>query len=325
MNTLWKQHHFKHPRLPIEGVIVHQGNLQRPGLGGVRLCYEPFTEYHAKLCVELAKIMQRKHDHYQLPFSGAKAIICVSNQQISRQILFEYFASQINQLNSCYITAVDMNVSQSDLDIVAKTTPFVTNHTAVGGDPSSQTALGILNAIETVMAFLPQSSHIRIAIQGIGKVGRALVAHLQAKSIILILNDVDPAALDIYKSFPNITVSQQDSWLNMPSDIFVPCAGSHVITPKMCERFNTKFIICGANAPFTDEITCNEILTQRGIVVVPDYLTNAGGVMLCAAQYYNTDPTISYQKIIETTRVFLSRHYENTIREKDSRLHKNSQ
>jgi glutamate dehydrogenase (NAD(P)+) len=135
-----------------------------------------------------------------------------------------------------------------------------------------------------------------VAIQGFGKVGFTVAQSLAASGYkIVAVSDskggiynskgLDPLAVLAYKKeadtvvgFKGADVITNDHLLELPVDILVPAATEMQITGDNAERIRAKVVVEGANAPTTPD--ADRILAERGILLVPDILANAGGVVV---------------------------------------------
>jgi glutamate dehydrogenase (NAD(P)+) len=127
------------------------------------------------------------------------------------------------------------------------------------------------------------------AVQGFGKVGRHAVRALVSRGArIVAVSDVggsahDPAGLDVSALEHHVDAHGTvagfakpcDIW-SVEADVLVPAALATAITEEVAHRVKARFIVEGANGPTTP--AADVVLAQRGVIVVPDILANAGGV-----------------------------------------------
>jgi glutamate dehydrogenase (NAD(P)+) len=166
---------------------------------------------------------------------------------------------------------------------------------SVGRDEA--TARGALYSIRTALqkqgARLPDN---RIAIQGFGNVGRNLARLLSDEGArIVALSDstggvtnpygIDVQAATAYKTehgmlqgLPGTDVITNAELIELDCDVLAPCALEQVITADNAARVRARMVCEGANGPTTP--AADEILEDRGVLVLPDVLANAGGVVV---------------------------------------------
>jgi len=135
-----------------------------------------------------------------------------------------------------------------------------------------------------------------VAIQGFGNVGSnaAKLLHSCGASVVAV-SDVsgaiyDPRGLDLprvhayyretgqLRGFPGTQLIDNDALLRLPVDVLLPAAMEAQITADNAAEIEARIIVEGANGPTTPD--ADEILQRRGILVVPDILANAGGVVV---------------------------------------------
>jgi glutamate dehydrogenase (NAD(P)+) len=171
---------------------------------------------------------------------------------------------------------------------------------ALGGTPDRLDATGLGVAmitrriLEERKEFLSGKS---VVVQGFGNVGSFAALHLHRMSAkVIAIGDVsgvvhDAAGIDVerlmahfeanrtLKGFPQgeFAPREQLDVLTIPCDILVPAALGHVIHAGNADKIKARYIIEGANGPVMPE--ADEYLGRQGVIVVPDILANAGGVV----------------------------------------------
>ncbi len=123
----------------------------------------------------------------------------------------------------------------------------------------------------------------RVAVEGVGKVGRHLVGHLMDAGARVIICDVAAAAVErVRTEHPAVEVAASRAELAAGQlDIYSPCALGGSITDDMITALTARIICGGANNQLAQP-GIEKQLADRGIVYVPDYLVNAGGVIQVA-------------------------------------------
>ncbi len=92
----------------------------------------------------------------------------------------------------------------------------------------------------------------------------------------------------------------RDAFIDIECDIFVPAAQPDVITADNAHRLNCKLILQGANIPATKE--AEQIIYERGILSVPDFVANAGGVICGSVEYHGGTKAQAFTEIKEKMR-----------------------
>jgi leucine dehydrogenase len=266
----------------LQAFIALCGDGALPAIGGVRFQAYPDLISAASEAKALAETMHLKAQAHDLPLSGGKAMIVAPPGDFDRVALLSEFAQWINTFDGTYITAVDCGMGSDAMDILAAHTPYVTNATHQGGDPSAATALGVSKAIQAYLAVRwdrPLSGS-RIAIQGVGKVGQHLAQLLAAQDCELVLADYDAQQLLVWQNRAKIV--SPEALLREPCDVLVPCGASGTLNARAITQLACKAVISAANNALA---VPEQTLLAAGIDYVPDYLANGGGLITCYAQY----------------------------------------
>jgi glutamate dehydrogenase (NAD(P)+) len=297
-----------------KGYRVQHSSARGPSKGGIR--YHPNVDIDEVRA--LAMLMSLKCAAVNLPFGGAKGGICVDPARLSMhelERLTRRFAKMIAPIlgGKRDIPAPDMNTNEQTMawfmdeisSLHGMYSPEITTGKPIilGGSEGRTEATGRGVAIATVEVLRklgrdPEES--RVVVQGFGNVAyyaaNILAAEYGCK--ILAVSDIsdaiyNPDGLDLasineyVKHSPNHLLKgyQGDvqhitnaELLTLDCDVLTPCAIENQITEKNAAQIQAKVIVEGANGPTTFE--ADAILKERGIVVVPDILANAGGVIV---------------------------------------------
>jgi glutamate dehydrogenase (NAD(P)+) len=179
--------------------------------------------------------------------------------------------------------------------------PHELGTTGFGVGVSIETALEVLSQVVPIQDSL---TGLKVAIQGFGNVGSELAKYLANNGAKVVgLSDFwgavhNPKGIDLSNALKHsyatdeahslrhckgVTEIPRDDLLYVDCDILVPAAVSKVITASNADRIKTKLVVEAANIPTTPE--AEEMLFKRGILVLPDMLVNAGGVIGSYVEY----------------------------------------
>jgi leucine dehydrogenase len=193
----------------------------------------------------------------------------------------------VNRLGGAYVPGVDMGTSVADLATIATVAPWVScNH----NDPSPATALGVFHAIAaTVRHTLRRDLNgVRVTVQGAGHVGSSLATLLAAEGALVTVADVDPLrAATVAHDAGGTTVAPELAHSHS-TDVFAPCASARVLSPKSISELQCAIVVGAANDVLADRADA-ALLALRGIVYVPDFVSNAGGVIQIHAELAGWD------------------------------------
>lgn len=240
--------------------------------------------------LRLSRGMSYKNAMANLPMGGGKAVILGPVPTEKREAVLEAFGRAVDSLDGQYITAEDVGVSVADMKIVARTTGYVSGLDAAvgksGGDPSPFTARGVRVGIEAaVKARLGRSdlAGLKIAVQGLGHVGSYLCEELFNLGAKLVVADIHVDRVEeICDRFDAESVSVDDILLQ-PVDVVAPCALGGTISEDVAQRLQANIVAGAANNQLLTP-RAGVILGQRGILYAPDYVTNAGGIIMVAGE-----------------------------------------
>ncbi|WP_435751475.1 Glu/Leu/Phe/Val family dehydrogenase [Thauera sp. AutoDN2] len=291
-----------------EGYRVQHSLSRGPGKGGVR--FHPDVTLNEVMA--LAGWMTIKNAAVGLPFGGAKGGIRVDPNSVSKgelQRITRRYTSEIGVIigPDRDIPAPDVGTNAMTMAVMMDTfsmnrggtaTGVVTGKPiALGGSLGRQEATGrgvFITAREAGRTIGLQIDGARVVVQGFGNVG-GIAARLfhEAGARVLAVADhtatlanehgIDiPAALAHVAAngglagFPGAAPIDIEDFWQIECDFLVPAALEGQITPARAERIRTRIVVEGANGPTTP--AADDVLCERGVLVVPDVLANAGGV-----------------------------------------------
>jgi glutamate dehydrogenase (NAD(P)+) len=157
-----------------------------------------------------------------------------------------------------------------------------------------------------------------VAIQGFGAVGKHTARFLAQKGCVLVgcsdsrgtlasSDGLDIAALVSLKEagksvidYPQGQKTSVESIIDVPCEIWVPAARPDVLTRESAGRLRARIVAEGANIPCTAE--AEAMLEERGALVLPDFIVNAGGVICAAAEYHGASESAAFASIDEKIR-----------------------
>jgi leucine dehydrogenase len=153
-------------------------------------------------------------------------------------------------------------------------------------DPAPMTALGVHAGIHAAIAHVDGGGSldgVRVAIQGVGHVGSALARLLAEDGAELLLTDIDEDRANRLAEEVGGTVIDNDSFATTECDVLAPCAIGRTVCAESIPRLRCRVVAGAANDVLADP-SCASALRERGIVYVPDFVINAGGVVLLHAK-----------------------------------------
>ncbi len=289
------------------GFRVQHNNARGPMKGGLRYHHEvDLDEVRA-----LASLMTWKTAVVNIPYGGAKGGICISPREHSHKELQRITRKFVDQIHE--IIGPDKDIPAPDMGTNSKTMSWIRNqwekyngfnpacitgkpvedYGAKGREEATGRGVGILS-YKLLKRLGATSRETSVVIQGFGNVGSHAAKYMyESEFKIKGISDISggyyaedgldiPAALHHYlekgslEGFSGGKKITNEEVLAAECDLLIPAALGNVITMSNVDDIRAKYIVEGANGPIESEADAK--LFERGIVVLPDILANAGGV-----------------------------------------------
>ncbi|NOR43759.1 MAG: Glu/Leu/Phe/Val dehydrogenase [Gammaproteobacteria bacterium] len=312
--------HIHEPAIGLKGVLVVDNVARGPSIGGLRMAPDVTTEE----CVRLARAMTFKNSAAGLPHGGGKAVL-VGDPKMplqQKETLIRAMACALREVEQ-YIFAPDMGTNEECMAWVQdEIGRAVALPREVGGIPLDEigaTGWGLSHVVDESLKFCDfDIRDARIAVQGFGAVGKHVTNFLcQDGAIPVAVSDskgtiYNPDGLDVKKlialkeegksvtEYTDGEKHSQDAIIDIECDIWIPAARPDVIHEDNVHRLNTKLVVEGANIPIT--YGAEKVLHKNGILCVPDFIANAGGVICAAMEYQGATESAALAAIEEKLR-----------------------
>ena len=265
----------------LKAVIAIHDTTLGPALGGTRICEYESDEEAIEDALRLAKGMTYKNAALGLNLGGGKAVIIGDPKTIKSEALFRAFGRFVEGLNGRYITGEDMNATQQDASYINCETDYIVGLETGSGNPSPVTAYGVFKGIQAALNEIYETDDLTgrtIAIQGLGAVGRLLAERLHEAGAKLYVTTRDQAKIGRAVADLGAIPVGLDEIYSVECDVFSPCARGAIINDKTIELLRCKIIAGAANNQLA-EPKHGDMLEEKGILYVPDYVINSGGVI----------------------------------------------
>jgi len=312
--------HVTEPRLGLRGILVVDNVAAGPSIGGCRMAPDVSVDE----CARLARAMTLKNASAGLPHGGGKSVIfgdpAMPEREKERYI--RAFARAIGDIRD-YIIGPDMGTNEACMawakDEIGRSVGLPREIGGIPLDEIGATGFGLAVAAEVAQEFCDvKLEGARVAVQGYGSVGRHAARFLTEKGAILVAasdsrgtaadpKGLDLAALDALKAegksvaeLPGAKTSDRDAIVGVPCDIWIPAARPDVVRADNVAQLDAKLVLQGANIPITAE--AEQALHERGVLSVPDFIANAGGVICAAVEYAGGTQTAALHVIEEKLR-----------------------
>ena len=262
-------------------IAIHNTKLG-PALGGCRCIEYANDDAAINDVIRLARGMSYKAALAKVPQGGGKSVILKPKQIADRAALYRAFGKFVNELGGRYITAVDSGSTLEDMDQIAKITPYISGSNADGLDPSPMTALGVLAGMKAAAFHRYGNADLAgriVAIQGIGNVGFALAELLHREGARLLVSDIDTKKVEQVRRYLGAEPIHPEHFFDTECHILAPCGLGAVLNDDTLQTINCDIIAGSANNQLA-EARHGLILHERGILYAPDYVINAGGLIM---------------------------------------------
>ena len=328
------------PRLKMEGFLVVDNTALGPGKGGIRMT----PNVTAEEVFRLARTMTWKNALADIPFGGAKAGIRFMPGKDDKQKFIEAFARSLKPfLIKKYIAGPDVNTGEKEMQ---KFVEAAGNWRAATGKPANycmatfgksgekcgiphefgSTGFGVAKA--TKVAAEVAGMNLRgatVAIHGFGNVGTFAYQYLTEMGANVVALADHSGAVYSPEGFENREVKAciadrklladcqgakaiaPEKFWSLPVDILIPASVTDVINDSNKAGIKAKIIVEAGNIPMREPIEGE--LHKRGILIVPDFVANAGGVISSYAEYRGYNPKKMFElverKIVTATKQVL--------------------
>jgi glutamate dehydrogenase (NAD(P)+) len=309
--------HIHEPRVGLKAIVAVDNTAAGPAIGGTRMAPDVSTEE----CFRLARAMTFKNAAAGLAHGGAKSVIFAdpSRPLAERERLVRAFAAAIRSLKE-YIPGPDMGTNETAMawvkDEIGRAVGLPRELGGIPLDEIGATGWGLAVAAQAAQEFSKvQLAGARVVVQGYGAVGRHAARFLADKGARLVAASdtkgavYDPDGLDIGrldalkrqgKSVADLEGGKRisaDDIIGIACDIWIPAARPDVIRESNVEALQARLVIQGANIPAT--AGAERRMHERGILSIPDFIGNAGGVIAAAVEYHGGTEKVAFDTIAE--------------------------
>lgn len=318
--------HVHEPSVSLKATLVIDNTAKGPALGGLRMAEDVSVEE----CFRLARAMTFKNAAADLPFGGGKLVLAGNPKMPKDQKaqLIRALACALRNQDD-YIFAPDMGVDEECMawirDEIGRVVALPRELGGIPLDEIGATGWGLRHAIEAALPYCDfELDGARVVVQGFGAVGKhaarflveegaVLVAVSDSKGTIQNAKGLEIEQLLALKSegksvnqYSDAESLARETIIDVPCDIWIPAARPDVINEDNVGRLKTKLVAQGANIPLT--AGAEKALHEKGVLCLPDFIANAGGVICAAMEYQGTHenavfPTIETKIRRNTTLV----------------------
>lgn len=342
------------PKSGLKAVTVIDNTALGPAKGGIRMT--PTVDVEEVF--RLARTMTWKNSLAGLPFGGGKSGIIADVKNISRdkkKELMQAFGRALRPIApKKYIAAPDVNTAEEEMRWFVEANG--SHHSATGkpanmcvkpgvkcGIPHEYGSTGYGVSIATIIAAKRAGIDVKgmtVAIEGFGNVGTFAAKYLEEAGAKIVAVSDSKGCIYNEAGMPyrelaaakekggTVTSYGKGQKLDnrkifeLPVDVVIPAAMPDVINADNVRKVRAKVVVEGANIPMTEEM--EEVLYSRGVLVVPDFLANAGGVISSYAEHRGYNPkdmfSLVKRKLTANTELVLKRAERENMKPRNTAL-----
>jgi glutamate dehydrogenase (NAD(P)+) len=312
--------HIYEPLLGLKAILVVDNVACGPAIGGVRMAPDVSLDE----CFRLARAMTRKNAAAGLPHGGGKSVIAADPKMsdAEKENLIRAFGCAIGEVKD-YIVGPDMGTNEVCMawikDEIGRSVGLPRELGGIPLDEIGATGFGLAVAADVSQEFCDvKLKGARVSIQGFGAVGMHAARFLAEKGAVLVAASdskgavADADGLDVDALIAAKREGQclagvgkgkamdRDVIVGIDCDIWIPAARPDVLRADNVGKLRAKLVIQGANIPVTAD--AEHSLHERGVLSIPDFIANAGGVICAAVEYRGGTETSAFQEIGERIR-----------------------
>jgi valine dehydrogenase (NAD+) len=311
-----------HPPTGLRAIVAIHSTALGPALGGTRFRAYDSEEEALEDVLRLSRAMTYKNACAGLDHGGGKAVIIGDPRTMKSEALLRAYGRFLASLGGRYVTACDVGTYVTDMDVIARECRWVTGRSPEdggAGDSGVLTAYGVFQGMRAAAQHrwgTPSLRGRRVGVSGVGKVGRRLIGHLVADGAEVLAADVSPDSIDAVRvEHPDVGWIPADELPAADLDVFSPCALGGVLTDAAVSVLKAEIVCGGANNQLAEPEVASA-LADAGVLYVPDFVVNAGGVVQVADELHGFNEERARQqatRIFDTTLAVLEHSAETGV------------
>jgi len=312
--------HISNPSINLRAILVIDNTAMGPSIGGLRMAPDVTSDE----CFRLARAMTLKNAAAGLKHGGGKSVLVgdPAMPKDQKEVLIRGMAQALRS-ETLYIVGPDMGTDEECMawvyDEIGRSVGLPKEIGGIPLDELGATGYGLAHAAEIAAPACGLSlDGARVAVQGFGSVGIhaarflaergcKLVAAADSRGMIYDQGGLDIDDLVAIKTSSGSVAEyskegnpDHNAIIGVDCDILIPAARPDVITDDNVDNVRAKLVLQGANIPAT--LSAEKRLGERGVLNIPDFIANAGGVICAAMEYTGAGQTAAYDAIREKIR-----------------------
>jgi len=263
---------FNHAQAGLRAWLVIDDSSLGPAVGGTRTWRYPSGRHGVIDAMRLARAMTLKCSLAGLDAGGGKLVV-LDSPSLDRELGFTLLGRELATLP--FHTAGDLGTLGTDLQQMGRAGASVYTHAE---ELSLATAQGIMACVGACAERLGRGlGELRVAVQGVGKVGSAVARAFASAGCEVVLADTDPHRARRIADEIGAEMVPAHELLTTPCDLVSPCAEGGAITVKAAQDLRARAVCGAANNELAEGAA--EVLAGRGVLHVPSLIASAGAVI----------------------------------------------
>ena len=279
-------------------IAIHNMNLGT-AMGGTRLLPYATEEDALKDVLLLSRAMTYKAACANIPAGGAKGVI-IARPENKTDKLFQAYGRFVETLKGGFITGEDVNISVKDVRQMSRLTRYVVGLEKRYGGPGRATAIGVAAGIKAAREFYlgrQDLKGLKVAVQGVGNVGKNLCQILHDQGVELFASDLSQERLEEVNRLYDANIVDVEEIYALDVDVFSPCALGGILNSSTIPRLKASIVAGGANNQLEDKEIHSRLLAAQKILYCPDYVINAGGLINVYDEMMGVDENTSLTRV----------------------------
>ena len=310
--------HVYEPKAGLRAILVVDNVAAGPAIGGIRMAEDVSVEE----CFRLARAMTMKNVAAGLPHGGGKVVVYGDPKmnKAAKETVMRALACSLRDIKE-YILAPDMGTNEECMAWIKDEVDRVVGvPTELGGIPLDEigaTGWGLFHAIDVAAVHYGFGLRgARFVVQGFGAVGKHVAAFLAERGAIMVaVADstgaiFNPQGIDVEElitlknegkrvvDYHRAETIAPEDLIGVECEVWIPAARPDIIHEKNVKRLRTKIVAQGANIPCT--AGAEQYLHENGVLCLPDFIVNAGGVICAAMEYHGASQTQAMTRVEDT-------------------------
>ncbi|MFB6114498.1 MAG: Leu/Phe/Val dehydrogenase [Halodesulfurarchaeum sp.] len=272
---------FRDEESGLRGIIGIHDTTLGPAAGGTRRYAFESEEEAVRDVLRLSEAMTYKYAISGINMGGAKAVIWVEDEDLYSEELYRAYGRMVDSFNGRFVTGGDVGTDEQALRWINQETDYVIGLPEQFDHPEGYHGggLGVVRSMEAAADVVYENKSLEdlhVVVQGVGDMGASLVNYLVERGTQVTISDVDQERVDHFVDEYGVGTVSPDDVYETECDIFAPSALGFILNDETIPNLQCDIVSGAANNQLDDPEKHGQMLHDRDILYVPDYLANSG-------------------------------------------------